>query len=152
MDKSLVREPLRRNQQDVHLVSLHALLDLEPVVLIVGMDSGCTNAHAFRRSDLISHQRYQRAYEQGRPHAGFAQHFSRNEVDEALAPSCPLHDEQTARTAYNAFNSFELPSSELGVGATDSFPEKRQCAIAIEMEIHGKDALASGPLPSAHSR
>ncbi|MNG27833.1 hypothetical protein D3C84_1130030 [compost metagenome] len=58
--EALVRQALRRDQQNVDLPLGQLALDCRPVVHVVGVDSGGSNPHSLGCGDLVSHQRQQR--------------------------------------------------------------------------------------------
>ena len=144
--EALVREPLRGDEQDVHFITANGAFNLVPVLLIVGIDRGRPDSHPIRRRDLISHQRQQRTHQQRGSHARLAQQLRRDEVDEALAPSGLLHDEQAARPAHHASNGFELADSELRVRVANSSSQKHQGVIGVEAKVHRTGALPSSPV------
>ena len=58
--EALVRQALRRDQENVDLPLGQFALDCRPVVHIIGVDGSCANPHPLCRCDLVSHQRQQR--------------------------------------------------------------------------------------------
>ncbi len=140
--KALVRQALGRNQQDVDLPSGQFALDCRPVVHVVGVDRGGADAHPFRRSDLVSHQRQQRRDQERRTCAGFPQQLDCDEVDEALAPSGLLHDQQTAFAFDNVANGVFLAFAESGIGKLRPGPEKFQRRFFMEYHVSSPDLLS----------
>jgi hypothetical protein len=90
----LIRQALRRNQQDIHLVPRDGGLDLLPLIHVVGVDRLGPNAHALRGLELIAHEGQQWRDQEGRPVASLAHQSRGDEIDEALAPAGVLNDEQ----------------------------------------------------------
>jgi len=86
-----------RYEQQVDLVALQRLGDAGPLVGVVARDAGCAGYRRYdpRRSGCASTRATATRGGSG-PHPRFAQEPRGNEVDRALAPARPLHDERAA--------------------------------------------------------
>ncbi len=88
-----IRQPLGRDEQYIHPIPCKCCFNLLPLVPVLRMDGKRSNSHSLCPTDLIPHQRKQWRDQQCRPGASLAQEFVRNEIDRALAPARPLHNE-----------------------------------------------------------
>ena len=109
-----VRQPLRRHHEQVQFVAGERGLDLAPVLDVLAVHGRCTHAELFRGEQLVAHQRQQGADEQRRSCAGLAENLCREEIDDALAPACALHNEQPLAPVGDMVNRLPLAVAESG--------------------------------------
>ena len=88
-----VVEPLRADQQDVDVAAPDVGVDRLPLLDVAGVDRHGTGAGAPGGSDLVAHQRQQRADDDRRARAAGAQERGGDEVDGRLAPAGALDNE-----------------------------------------------------------
>ena len=91
-----IAQPLRRDHQQIHLIGQERAFDLLPLVQIFTVNGCGAQTDAFRGQELIAHQRQQRTDEQRRSSASFANDFSREKIDDTLAPARPLNHQNAA--------------------------------------------------------
>ena len=106
--KAVVSEALRRDEQEIHLVGAERPFDVVPLLEVGAVDRPRLDTESARHQQLIAHQREQRADEQGRSRSAVAQEPSRKEVDEALAPSCALDDQDSRPVVDGGDDGFDL--------------------------------------------
>jgi len=133
--KVLVRQALRRDQQDVDLTLGQLSLDCRPGVHVVGIDRGGSNPHPLSRSDLVPHQCQQRRDQQRRPVAGLSQQLGCDEVNEALTPAGLLHDQQAALALDDVADGTLLAATERGVGATATRTKQIECSLRVVNQV-----------------
>ena len=85
--EAFVRQAFGRDKEDIDFPPHELVLDLIPVIGVIGVDRGGANTHALSRSNLVSHQCKQRRDQQRWTVSGLAQQFRRNKVDKTLSPS-----------------------------------------------------------------
>ena len=91
--KARAVEPLRADQQHIHLSGLDRLLDPGPLIEIGGVDGFGANTRPGGRLQLVAHQREQRTDDEGDAGPPLAQERGSREIDGALTPAGALHDE-----------------------------------------------------------
>ena len=122
--KVLVAQPLGRNQQNVHVVSPQAFFGDQPFVSVVRSNPDGAYSHTLGGCNLIPHQRQQRGDEKRRSRPGLAQQLGCNEVDEALAPPCFLHDKESSAAFHDVTDGAFLPFAEVGIVALRARPQQ----------------------------
>ena len=129
--EALVREALRRDEQNVHFVAPHRGLDNRPLFLIVGVDGLSPHAHALGRRDLIAHEGQQWRNQQRRPFSFLSQQLRGDEIDEALAPSRLLHDQQSAAAFDDVADRVFLVLAKSRVRMTGADSKQFECALRV---------------------
>ena len=134
--ESLVREALRRDEQDVDRVSGEALVDGLPLVDVAGVDRRGAEPEAARHRDLVAHQREQRADDQGRAvarrRAGPGSRSSRR----GSCPSRPLDDERPPAVPDDRLDRLALTVAKGRVGA------EHRAEVAGQVIGHGLHRVA----------
>ena len=112
----LVGQAFRRNEQHVDFVGLEAALDCLPVLRILTVDACRPDADAPGRLDLVSHQRQQGTDEQSGTGPLIPKQPRGDEINQALAPAGPLHEQRSAPVLHRLENGFELAVPERCAG------------------------------------
>ena len=89
-----VVQPLRADQQQVHLAGLDRGVGALPVRGVGRVDGDRADAGPLRGVDLVAHQRQQRRDDHRRAGPGRPQQRGGHEVDRRLAPAGALHDQR----------------------------------------------------------
>ena len=95
-------QPLRADQQHVHLARGDLAVGLLPVVGVGGVDGPGADPGAAGGVDLVAHQRQQRRDDDRRARAPRAQQRGGDEVDGRLAPPGALHHQGAAAVQQGA--------------------------------------------------
>ena len=98
---------------------------------IVRRDPHGAYSHPLGGRNLVPHQRQQRRDQERRSGSGLAQQPCRNEVDDALSPPRPLHDEKPSTTLHNVADSVFLPVAELGIRPVCTGPQQFQTTRGV---------------------
>ena len=125
----LVRQPLRRDQQHVHLVHLELLFDVAPLLTVGAVDGEGTDAEPLSRLDLVTHEGEQRRDQQRRAESPVSQQPGGDEVDGALAPAGPLHEQHPTPLAGQRQDRIQLVGPEPGRWVARQPPQQRECFI-----------------------
>ena len=125
----LVRQPLRRDQQHVHLVCLDPLLNLAPLVTIRAVDGDGLDSKPLSSLDLIPHESEQRRHQQRGTESSVSQQPGGDEVHGALAPAGPLHQQNPAPLPRQRQDRIKLISPESGHRVAGQPPQQLQRLI-----------------------
>ncbi len=117
-DEFVVSQSLRRNQEHVELVSLQPAFDPGPVRFIRRVDRFCSQAYIPSSSDLVPHQRQERRNEKRAARPLVSKKSRGKKVDETLAPSGSLNDQEPCASLHDCGDGLELPIAELRVGVS----------------------------------
>ncbi len=127
-----VGQPLRRDQQDVHLVPLQLVGDVGPVFEVGGVHGRGPDAGSLGGADLVAHEGQQGGHDDGRAAPGLAHRAGRDPIDRGLAPAGRLHDEGAAAIVEQGLHRGELVGAWLGYRAgkvvDDRAGDRRQVA------------------------
>src|SRR5690606_5347526 len=113
--KPLVCQTLRRDQKDVNRVADNGVFRRLPLFAIVRVYRCRAHAHTFSGGDLVPHQRKQRGDEERGAVPSFSQQPGGDEVDEALAPSSLLDDQEPAAVLDDVPYALFLTLPEVGI-------------------------------------
>ena len=108
----LVAEALRSDQENICFVDLEALFHVRPLDPVRRGFLEGMHSHSLGGRNLVPHERKQGGNEQCGPRATFSQQLGGDEVNEALAPSGFLNDEESSVPLHDVANSILLPVSE----------------------------------------
>ena len=117
--KSRVVEPFRAHEEHVDGVGRERGPHLVPVLGVGRVHRHGADAGSLGRRDLVSHQRQERADDDGRPGPFRPAQRGRHEVDRRLAPPGALHDEHPGPVGHEGGDRLELTVAEVGVVAPD---------------------------------
>lgn len=115
-----VVQPLRADQQDVHLTGCHLGLDLLPLLRVGGVDGAGVDPGPSCRVHLIAHQGEQRGDDHRRTRAAGSQQGGGDEVDGGLAPPGALHHQGPAPVDDQRLDGEPLVLAQLGRGPASS--------------------------------
>ena len=94
LPERVIGQPFRRDQQHIDLIPPHRRNHRLPIIRIRRIDRRRPKPDPRRRRKLVPHQAQQRRNDQRRPRPPIPQQPRSNEVNDALPPPSPLHDEQ----------------------------------------------------------
>jgi hypothetical protein len=114
--KARVVEPLGADQEQVDRAGAELRAHLLPVLAVGAVDRVRAQPEPLGGGDLVAHQREQRADDQRRPGAGFAQQRGGDEVDRGLAPPRALDAEHARAVADEVADRLELVGAEVRRG------------------------------------
>ena len=107
---------------DVDTVLLQRPVDFRPLFAICRIYRARPQVQAFGGLDLISHQRQKRRDNQRRSARPIPQQPRRDEIDEALSPPGPLHDEQALAPVRQRVDGLELAVPKFGRFVVQGLP------------------------------
>jgi hypothetical protein len=95
----------------------------KPICLIRRVDRFCSQPDIPGGGNLVPHQRQERRNEKRTAPSLIAQESRGKKVDKALAPSCPLNNEEPGPSLNQRGNRLPLPFAEVCVAVSKSLPE-----------------------------
>ena len=102
------------------------------------MDGLSPHAHALGRRDLVAHEGQQWGNQQRRPLAFLAQQLRGDEIDEALAPSRLLHDQESAAAFDDVADRVFLVVAKSRVWMTGADAKQFECTLRVVNHDGGK--------------
>ena len=115
-------QPLRRHQQDIHLICGELTADLFPLRGVRRVDRLRAHTSPLSRRNLITHQRQQRRNNQCWAGSLSPQQRGRHKIHGRLTPTGPLNHQRPTPTPHKRLDRFKLPRMELDTLAVCAFP------------------------------
>ena len=118
-----VVEAFRGDQQHIDCACGHLRLDLIPVGHIRTVEGSRPDPGAFRRRDLVTHQRQQRRDDHRGTGSPGAQQLGGDEIDRGFTPAGALDHQHASALVDQGVNGHPLVIAEGGPGAGDTLQE-----------------------------
>ena len=134
-----VGQSLGRHEEEIDLVGLHPVGDLGPVLLVARVDGRGLDAEPLSGLQLVAHERQQRRDEQRRPETLTAEEMGGEEVDGALAPPGPLHEQHPPALVDQGRDRLPLTGTELGGRVAREQPQAIKQKVALATHRHAEE-------------